>query len=199
MARTTRPASYPQQTTLLKERQGNILVTGILVTAAGMTFFCNIVAVAGVSWQVIGLMLLTTGLLQFHASWQIRERVPSVMWGTTVALYAAFGVLAFINPSTRIAALSLAFFAGLIATGTMRCCCGYVLQAAGRGWRWLVTGGGFTIAMGSLLMAGWPYNDLATAGRLLALDLTAYGLSLVGFALYLGSDVTKGRAKKRLR
>lgn len=144
-------------------------------------------------------MLLTTGLLQFHASWQIRERVPSVMWGMAMAFYTAFGMLAFINPSTRIAALSLAFFASLIATGTMRCYCGNVLQSTGRGWRWLVTGGSFSIAIGSLPMASWPYNDLATAGRLPALDLTAYGLSLVGFALYLGSDVTRDRAKKRVR
>lgn len=185
MTSPTRPAATSRQIVLLKRRQGNILVAGILFAAAGLMFLCNIVAVAGVSWSAIGLMLLTTALLQFYLIWQLRPHVSLVPWLPVVAFYTAFGLFALTGPDRRFAALALVFFIGLIATGILRCHCAYILRFGGRSWLCVLASGFVTTAIGVLLILDWPLSELSLAGRLLAIDLAANGLALVAFSVYL--------------
>jgi uncharacterized membrane protein HdeD (DUF308 family) len=179
-----RPAS--RQTALLQRRQGNILIAGILSAATGGMFFCHVVAVSDMSWPVVGLILITTGLLQLHAIWQIREYMPLAIWALTTIIYVLFGIFALTGPTARFALLSLIFFAGLVAMGILRGHCAYLLRFSGHGWRWLLGNATVTVTIGLYLAAHWPFNDLSLASQLLALDLAAHGLALVGFSIQLG-------------
>ncbi|AYD02996.1 DUF308 domain-containing protein [Neorhizobium sp. NCHU2750] len=196
MTSPPRPATTSRQIVQLKRRQGNILVAGILFAAAGLMFFCNIIAVAGVSWPVIGLMLIATGMLQFYAIWQIRQHVHLPAWGLVVVFYITFGLFALTAPGRRFAGLALVFFAGLVAIGILRCHCGYVSRRGGRGWYWLLAGGTVTVAIGGLLALRWPLNELSLVSQLLAIDLALNGLALIAFAVQLGHAAADG-AKER--
>lgn len=187
--------AVPNAADRLKLRQGNILVIGILTAATGVTFTCNIMAASGVSWAMIGLILCAIGGLQAYAARQFSSHLPSLPWILAIVFFIAFGLLALAHPSGRLSGMSLVFFGGLIAVGGLRIHCGHVLQSSGRGWRWLAVAGSTTMAIGSFLMARWPTNDMAFAGQLLALDLAAYGVGLVGFALQLGTTASPHRMR----
>lgn len=199
MVQTGKTTPSCRKTALLRQRQGALLVAGILVTAAGFVFFCHIMAVTTVSFPVIGLLLCATGPLQLLVGCQIKGHVPFALLALATAFYMVFGLLALTEPSSRFAALSLIFFTGIIATGAVRSSCGYLLQFAGRGWRWLVAGGSITMAIGCFLIVRWPFNDLALAGRLLAFDLAAYGITLIGFSLHLGRVACGEKSTPRAR
>ncbi len=184
MAFLTRNLPADAYIALLKNRQGNILAIGIAAAATGMLFLCNIITLPAASWQVIGVMLCVTGMLQLSAAWQVRGRMQFVAWGFVVAFHLFFGLFAFTTPSGRFAVLAVVFFLGVIATGILRIGCACLLRPA-RGRFWLAAGCVPTILIGVFLLSQWPANDLSIAAGLLALDLAAFGLSLVGFSLRL--------------
>lgn len=169
----------------LKRRQATILVMGIMTAAAGFMFSCNVVALNVVSWPVIGLILCVTGLLQLVIAWQFRERMQLPAWGMVATFYLFFGLFALTSPPPQLAILALFFFACVIATGAMRCYCGYIFLDM-RGCHWLIAGGAPAIGIGGFLALQWPHGDLELAGLLMALDLGLYGVSLIGFSLLLG-------------
>lgn len=196
---TIRPMPAHSQSTFPRQRHASILVSGILGFAAGATFLCNIVVLSGMSWPMIGLMLCVSGTLEIHTNWQVRGIVPPILSMLAVTFYLAFGLLALLVPTPRLTALALIFFMGFFAVGTLRSYCGYALQPAGGGWRWLIAGGGITMTLASYLMVRWPYNGLEVVGQLLALDLLVHGLVLIGFSLPFHRPAPKSDAERQKR
>lgn len=179
-----RHSSNLRYVTVLKKRQGTILVMGIMIFAFGTIFLCNIAALAAASWSVIGLMLCVTGVMQFSVALQMRERIGLLFWMPVVAFYVLFGAFALTDPPHRFASMNLVFLAGLTITGVLRTYSGLVMRRTRRG-SWLIATGLVTTAIGGALISQWPNNSLSVAATMIAMDLMVYGLGFVGFSLGL--------------
>ncbi len=188
-----RQSSNLRYITVLKKRQGTILVMGIMIFAFGTTFLCNIAALAAASWSVIGLMLCVTGVLQFFVALQMREQISFLVWMPVVAFYVLFGAFSLTDPPHRFALMNLIFLAGLTITGVLRSYSGFVIRRTRRG-SWLVATGLFTIAIGAALISQWPNNSLSVAATLMAMDLIVYGLGFIWFSLGLDKPPSEPRS-----
>jgi uncharacterized membrane protein HdeD (DUF308 family) len=98
-------------------------------------------------------------------------------------LYVVAGSFALANPLTGAAGFTLLLGAALLATGVARVAFAMRLPHGPSGF--VVLAGILTIVLGMVILFGWPENSPFVLGIFLGLDLFFYGLSWMGFGLYL--------------
>ena len=156
---------------------GWLMLLGALAIALGFIglFMAFALTVAGAVWY--GALLLVLGAAHLVHAFKEREgRWANVLLG---AVYALGGAIMLANPVS--AALTLTLLVGLViaALGVARIVWAFGHHGAGRKLIGIVAGL-ISIALGWMIIEGWPATGLWVLGTLIAADLIVHGFTLLG-------------------
>ena len=139
-----------------------------IATLVATTF----VAAAMVFWGGLGLWLSFT-LRPFP-----ERRYAAVAFG----LLGALGVIFLARPGLGIEVLSLLVVAGFLAEGVLTIAYGLRVSDRQRGWGWMAASGAAALAVGLVILFGWPETATWLLGLLLGLNFFSTGLALLALA-----------------
>jgi uncharacterized membrane protein HdeD (DUF308 family) len=162
------------------------ILLGLVLMLAGLFILRNAVAATVASAIVFGIALLATGIFEIiHAFWA--QRWGNLLWRLLLGtFYAVAGAILVSDPLAASVLLTLAFAAGLIASGAAR------IYLAIREWQmlgWLLLVSGIIgILAGLVILMKWPLSGLWVFGLVVGVDLLVHGLWWVasGFAARQG-------------
>ena len=128
---------------------------------------------------VIAALFLLSGVVYAWSTLSMRG-----VWnvaGTLIVAILSFivGALLFLNPMEGVLTLTLLMIAFFFASGLVKLYYA-VRNRAVAGWGWGVASGLASIAVGALVLLGWPTTAVWALGLLLGIDLLITGISLVG-------------------
>lgn len=168
----------------LRGKWGWFMALGVLLVAAGFIAAINLFAATIVSVYYVGALMLVGGIVQIIHAFGVRNWGGVAWWLLSGILYAAAGVVTFMNPLLASAILTLLIAATLLASGILRAWVGFQSRP-GQGWGWIVAGGVITALAGIVIALGWPVNSLFILGIFLAFDLMFQGWGFIAFGLAL--------------
>jgi uncharacterized membrane protein HdeD (DUF308 family) len=143
----------------------------------GMTFFLTTATAI-----FIGALLIVGGVLQLLEAIKCRGW-KSIFWHVLIALlYVAAGLVTALHPMLAAVSLTLVLAAILIAVGVFRIVIAFQVKPA-KGWYWPLISGVVSLALGGLIVAGWPQSSLWIIGLFVAVELIFNGWSYVFIAL----------------
>jgi uncharacterized membrane protein HdeD (DUF308 family) len=129
----------------------SVIVFGVLLLVAGVTEVIHAVMVR--SWRGFALHLLTAGL------------------------YLIVGLFLLEDPIKAAAVLTLLIAASFFVGGALRIVFSVVERFPA--WGWVVLHGVVDLALGGLILSGWPESSLWVIGLFLGIDLLLHGWSWV--------------------
>ncbi|RCS24815.1 HdeD family acid-resistance protein [Phyllobacterium salinisoli] len=166
----------------LRSKWGWFAGIGILLLILGGIALGNLVIATVASVYFIGMLMLIGGIIEIVHAFGVKDWKSFLFWALSGLLYAAAGIVAFINPILASAVLTFLLAAALIATGLLRAWSGVQSKPA-TGWGWLVAAGVLTALAGIVIALGWPVNSLWILGAFLAIDLIFQGWAFIAFGL----------------
>jgi uncharacterized membrane protein HdeD (DUF308 family) len=168
----------------IRARWGWFVALGLVLLALGFGAAVHLAAATVVSVYYVGAIMLAGGIVQLVHAFRVPGWSEGLYWGLGGALYAAAGVIAFMNPLLASAVLTLILAASLVVSGLFRVW-GGIKARPHDGWGWIVTAGLVTLLAGLVIAAGWPVNALWILGFLLAFDLIFQGWSVLACGIML--------------
>lgn len=168
----------------LRAKWGWFVGLGILLPIVGVLAMGNLVLATVASVYYVGALMLAGGIFQIVHAFGVKDWSRFFWWLLSGLLYAAAGIIAFVNPILASSVLTLLLAATLFAAGILRIWVGLEKRAEGQ-WGWIVAAGAVTALAGLVIAIGWPVNSLFILGLILSFDLIFQGASLLmlGFAL----------------
>jgi uncharacterized membrane protein HdeD (DUF308 family) len=173
-----------QETTApaLGQRWGWLLALGIVQIIAGWVAIAVPVVASFAAVAIFGAVLIVTAIFQLIHAFRVRSWPRSAWSGLGGVLYAVAAVLVAINPVGGALALAVMIAILLIADGALRV--GFAMMVRPLpGWGWLVAGGLGSVAVGVILLIGWPATALWVTGLLLGINLIFTGSMHIALAL----------------
>nr|WP_240905550.1 DUF308 domain-containing protein [Thiorhodococcus mannitoliphagus] len=161
-----------------------VVSTLLGVAGLGMTFGLTL---AGVLF--FGVLLLIGGVLQLFDAFKYSGWKGSLLHAAIALVYILAGFLMIVDPAGAAVALTLFLGSALIAAGVLR----VVICAQHRdqpGWKWTAAGGLASVALGTVILIGWPVSGLWVIGLFIAIELLINGWT----AIFLG--LAARRAKR---
>lgn len=128
--------------------------------------------------------MLVAGILQVVHALSVKSWGRFFWWLLSGIVYAAAGVIAFMNPLLAASVLTLLLAAALLAAGAMRIVVGLGHRSEPN-WGWIVAAGVVTALAGLIIALGWPVNSLFVLGLFLGIDLIFQGMTLTMVGLRL--------------
>lgn len=168
----------------VKAKWGWFVALGVGLLILGFIAATNLLVATVASVFYVGIMMLIGGIIEIFHSFSVKSWGSFFWWFLSGLLYAAAGVLTFMNPALATAILTFILCIALIASGILKIWVGFTSRAD-KGWGWIVAAGVVTVIAGLILASGWPVNSLWLLGLFLAIDLIFQGWSFIifGFAL----------------
>jgi len=164
------------------KRWGWFVGLGILLLLVGGVAIGNLLLATVASVYLVGFMMLVAGGFQIAQSFGVKDWGGFFWWLLSGLLYAAAGVVAYLNPLLASAVLTLLLAAGLLASGALRAWVGYQHRSNRRSG-WIIASGVLTALTGLIIAIGWPVNSLWVLGMFLAIDLIFQGWTLIALGL----------------
>ncbi|PYE87396.1 uncharacterized membrane protein HdeD (DUF308 family) [Phyllobacterium leguminum] len=158
---------------------------GILLLLLGGLALGNMIAATVASVYFIGLLMLLGGIIEIVHAFGVQGWKSFLFWLLSGLLYAAAGIVAFLNPLLASAVFTFLLAAALLAVGIIRIWTGFETRHTTTGWGWIVATGVLTALAGLIIALGWPINSLWVLGAFLAIDLIFQGWSFIAFGLGL--------------
>lgn len=168
----------------IRSKWGWFVALGVGFLVLGGVAFANLMLATVASVYTIGVLMLIGGVVQMVHAFQVRGWSRFLFWMLGGLVYAAAGVLAFVNPLLASAVLTLMLASALIAAGILRTWAAIHARPE-RGWGWLAAAGVVTFVAGLVIALGWPVNSLWILGLVLAIDLVFQGWSFIAFGTAL--------------
>lgn len=167
-----------------RAKWGWFVALGVLLLAAGVIALANLLTATVASVFVVGALMLIGGAGQIMHAFSVKSWGGFIWWLLSGVLYAASGVVAFMNPLLASAVLTFMLAAGLLASGALRVWVGFK-ERPNTGWGWVVAAGAITAILGLIIASGWPVNSLWVLGMFLAIDLIFQGWTFIAVGLAL--------------
>jgi uncharacterized membrane protein HdeD (DUF308 family) len=168
----------------LRERWGWFVALGILMLIVGFIALFHLFVATLVSVYWIGILMLVGGVFQIVHAFSVKTWGGMVWWLLSGLVYAAAGIVAFVNPLLASSVLTLLLAAALLAAGVMRVWVGFQDRAQPNSG-WIIAAGVVTALAGIVIALGWPVNSLFILGMFLAIDLIFQGAALTAFGMAL--------------
>jgi uncharacterized membrane protein HdeD (DUF308 family) len=168
--------------TPFRNRWGWVLTLGIVQIIAGAIAIAVPVLGSLAAVAIFGAVLIVTALLQLAHAVRMRTWPRSVWYGLGGLLYLIAGLLVIAYPVGGALTLAVIIAISLIAEGSLRVMFGTALRPA-TGSGWLIAAGIASIAVGVLLLIGWPSTALWVIGLLLGVNLIFTGATNAALAL----------------
>lgn len=166
----------------LASKWGWFVALGIALLVLGGIAFGNLLAATVVSVYYVGLMMLIAGVAEIIHAFSVKSWSTFFFWLLGGLLYAAAGIIAFLNPILAASVLTLFLAAALVGSGLFRIWLGFKSRPAA-GWGWIVATGVITTLAGLVIAFHWPVDSLFILGLFLAIDLIFQGWAFIAFGL----------------
>jgi uncharacterized membrane protein HdeD (DUF308 family) len=167
----------------MRHRWGWFLALGIILVLLG-TFALFVIPVATVATvMILGWILIISGIVEAVHAFQVHRWGGFFMHMVGAILGVLVGLLIVTHPVAGALAWTLLFAAFFTVIGLFR------LIAAARlrfsNWGWAVFDGAVTLALGIILMVGFPWSGLWFLGLALGITMILRGWSYVMIAFAL--------------
>ncbi|MBX8783600.1 HdeD family acid-resistance protein [Ochrobactrum sp. GRS2] len=168
----------------LTHKWGWFIVLGIVMLMLGGIAFGNLVFATVASVYYVGITILIAGIVEIIHAFSVQTWKSFFFWMISGALYAAAGVLTFLNPLLASSIFTIFIAAALLGSGVFRMWVAFQSRSV-KGWGWMLAGGLITAVAGIVIAIGWPVNSLWILGMFLAIDLVFQGWAMIalGFGL----------------
>jgi uncharacterized membrane protein HdeD (DUF308 family) len=137
-----------------------------------------------VSVYYVGALMLAGGAFQIIHAFGVKSWGRFIWWLASGLLYAAAGVVSFVNPILASLVLTLLLAAALVAAGVMRIMVA-LEQRSEPNWGWILATGVVTALAGLVIALRWPVNSLFILGIFLGVDLIFQGATWTSVGLAL--------------
>ncbi len=176
----------------LEAASRRLVMLGVLTVLFGLGVIAVPVFSSIAVELAVGLGFTAAGLCALIFAFQegIRLHLASASIGL---LQVAVGVLLLANPLDGAMALTLILALALVVEGSTQAIVA-VRSRPARGWGWLVVSGLTSIALGTLLLAQFPWSGLWALGLFAGLDLVIAGSVLIRIG-NLGRTQSAGPSK----
>ncbi|MFK4820004.1 HdeD family acid-resistance protein [Ochrobactrum quorumnocens] len=165
---------------------GWFIALGVALLILGGIALGNLVLATVVSVYYVGIMMLVAGVIEIIHAFGVKTWGGFFFWLLSGLLYAAAGIVAFVNPILAAGVLTFLLAAALLGAGAFRIWLGFKSKPAA-GWGWIVAAGIITVLAGLVIALQWPVNSLFILGLFLAIDLIFQGWSFITFGLGIKS------------
>ena len=158
---------------LLRERWGWFLGLGILFIILGFLAIGASTLVTIASVIFLGSLLLIGGVVQTAYTFGIRDWSGFFLSLLSGILYGVVGFFMIFHPAASAVSLTLLIAAFYIIGGIFR-----TISAASmrfEHWGWALFSGLIKLALGMLILFGWPDTGLWVIGLFIGIDLIFYG------------------------
>ncbi|MFC0245368.1 HdeD family acid-resistance protein [Falsochrobactrum ovis] len=166
----------------LASKWGWFVALGVALLILGGIAFGNLLAATVVSVYYVGLMMLFAGVAEIIHAFSVKAWSTFFFWLLSGLLYAAAGIIAFVNPILAAGVLTLFLAAALVGSGIFRIWLGFKSKPAA-GWGWIIATGVITTLAGLVVAFHWPVDSLFILGLFLAIDLIFQGWAFIAFGL----------------
>lgn len=176
----------------IRPHRGWFVGLGVVLAVIGVLAIVLPLIASLATTVVLGWLMLIAGVFQVyhavqnrgwaHSGWAVASGVISFAAGAVLVLFPVAGTLA----------LTLVLAAFFLASGVFK-----LIRAAQHkplaAWGWLLFDGLLSLALGVILLLGWPGTAVWALGLLVGIDLVFGGASLVLIGLAARPAVTVGR------
>lgn len=168
----------------LSHKWGWFIVLGIVMLMLGGIAFGNLVFATVASVYYVGIIILVAGIVEIIHAFSVQTWKSFFFWMISGLLYAAAGVLTFLNPFLASAIFTFFIAVALVGSGLFRMWVAFQSRSV-KGWGWVFAGALITMLAGIVIAIGWPVNSLWILGMFLAIDLVFQGWAMIalGFGL----------------
>jgi len=168
----------------LRHKWGWFVALGVLMLIAGVIAMLNLFLATVVSVLYVGALMLVSGIFEIVHAFGVKTWGRFAWWLGSGILYAAAGIVAFMNPILASSVLTLLLAVTLLAAGLIHIWVGFE-HRSNPNWGWIVASGVVTALAGLIIAIGWPVNSLFILGIFLAFDLIFQGATLTAFGFAL--------------
>lgn len=186
MASTIEKSTRPEAFANVRDNWGWFLLLGVMFLTLGAIAVANLLYATIAVVLYVGALMALAGVAQLLHAFRVRTWGGSLLWLASGLLYAAAGVMAFIDPTLASIAFTLSLAVLTVAAGVVRLLLGFRARP-NKGWGWLIASGAVTTLAGLVFLTGWPVNSVWLLGLFLAIDLMFQGITLIGFACQWGT------------
>jgi uncharacterized membrane protein HdeD (DUF308 family) len=173
---------------------GWLLALGLLSLILGSIGLGMEVLMTIASVQLFGVLLLVGGVVQLLNAFQCKGWKGMLGQVAIALLYIAAGVVCIADPLGASGVLTLAIAGILMGIGAMRLV--MAIQHRGHpGWGWVLLAGALAVALGVMVLLGWPESSLWVIGLFVSIELIFNGWSLVFLALAARAAAREGGDK----
>lgn len=168
----------------LHSKWGWFVALGVVLILLGFYASYNIFIATIASVFTVGVLMLISGILQIIHAFYVKSWSNFIWLVLTGLVYAAAGIMAFMNPVLASTILTFLLAAALVGVGVLRIVAGLNARPA-KGWGWILFSGIITLLAGIVIAIGWPVNSLWILGMFLAVDLIIQGWAMAAFGFAL--------------
>jgi uncharacterized membrane protein HdeD (DUF308 family) len=160
-----------------------MLALGALFAFLGFVALILVVSATIASVVLIGIFMAIAGGMEIVIGFNSKTWGRFFLWVAAGLLYLIAGAIAIAQPLMAATVFTLLLGILLLATGAVRLWVAAHLPAGRRGLP--IVSGLVTLALGVVIVLGWPANSVFVLGLLLGIDLIIYGTNWIAFALAL--------------
>ena len=165
----------------LDQKRGWFLALGVLLVLLGIAAVYMDVATTMLTIVFLGGILIAASVVLAVFSFLTGRWSGFLLTLAAAALSAIAGITLLSNPLVGAAAITLAIGTIFIVGGIYRAIASVVMHFPN--WGWSFVNGLITLALGILLVRGWPSASLWFLGLVVGIDLIFHGVSWIMFAL----------------
>jgi uncharacterized membrane protein HdeD (DUF308 family) len=159
-----------------------MIVLGIVAIVASILFTIGTV-------MLFGGILVAAGIAESIHTFRARHRKQVFLHLLSAIVYLVAGGLILCNPIAGAMSLTLILSAFLCGMGIIRCAFG-ISHRKETQWGWFLFGGMIDIALGVLIVLGWPVISLWVIGLFVGIEMITYGAACIALSTVI-RDVEK--------
>lgn len=168
--------------TEVSTKWGWFVALGVGLIILGGIAFGNLFLTTVATVYYVGMLMLIAGIVEIFHAFTVKTWKGFFFWLLSGILYAAAGIVTFMNPILAAGILTVLLSAALIGAGLFRIWMGFQTKPAS-GWVWLVLAGILTAIVGIMIAIQLPQMSLIILGMFLAIDLIFQGWAFIAFGL----------------
>lgn len=167
----------------LRHRWGWFIAIGGLIALLGVAALFLVVSATIASVFAIAIFMIVAGGAEIVMGFNAHNWARFILWIFGGIAYVVVGAFALAQPLMAAAVFTLVLGTAMVAMGVIRIYVGARLGPGARGPG--ILAGFITMAVGAVIILGWPANSFIVLGLLLGLDLMFWGASWIVLGLRL--------------
>lgn len=154
-------------------------LVGWIFVAMGASAILLPVAATVAAEALVAWLLVIWGVAGLWFAWEMRP-APEWRYGAaTFALTLALGLVFALFPRAGIETLTIVMVLAFLMEGVVSILLGLRTSARAANWGWLVVNGLCSLAVGVIVLIGWPGTAAWSLGLLMGLNFLTTGISLL--------------------